>query len=43
MIQKIGVYLRWSNKRIDMVASLVHHHLEDHSPIGEADSNARYK
>jgi len=44
MTLRIGAYLRWSNKRIAEVTNLVRHHLDDDdSPIGLADSTARYR
>lgn len=43
IVGKIGAYLRWPTKKIEMITTLVKHHLDDHSPIGEADSDARYQ
>lgn len=39
--EKIGTYLRWSNKRKEAIKQLVLDHLEDGSPLGKADSDAR--
>lgn len=41
IVQKIGHYLRWSNDRINTVASLVLHHLEEDSPLKTADEAAK--
>lgn len=43
MVLKIGHYLKWSGDRTKEVSKLVLEHLEDGSPIEEADSKARYK
>ncbi|MCW1908155.1 MAG: CCA tRNA nucleotidyltransferase [Candidatus Saccharibacteria bacterium] len=43
MVLKIGHYLKWSRARTEEVFELVLKHLEENSPIAEADSDARYK
>jgi putative nucleotidyltransferase with HDIG domain len=43
LVVKIGHYLKWSRARTDEIYQLVLTHLEENSPIAEADSNARYK
>jgi putative nucleotidyltransferase with HDIG domain len=42
LVLKIGHYLKWSNERIKQIYQLVLEHLEEDSPIKEADSTARY-
>ncbi len=43
MVKKIGHYLKWSNSRIKNVSELVLNHLEEGSPLENADSAARYQ
>lgn len=43
LVLKIGNYLKWSNARIENVYNLVLNHLEEGSPIEDADGAARYK
>lgn len=40
MVLKIGHHLKWSNDRIKVVSELVRDHLNDDSPLKEADKNA---
>ncbi len=42
LVLKIGHYLQWSNMRTETIRQLVLTHLEPGSPIGDADSEARY-
>lgn len=41
IVEKTGVYLKWSKARTATIKDLVLMHLEDGSPIGKADSEAR--
>ena len=41
MVVKIGLYLKWSKKRIENIKKLVLDHLSDESPIDRADSESR--
>lgn len=43
LVLKIGHYLKWSRARTEDIADMVLKHLEENSPISEADSEARYK
>src|SRR5690606_6827284 len=43
LVQKIGPYLKWPSKRTKEVADIIAHHLEESSPLHDADSAARYK
>lgn len=43
MVTKIGHYLKWSKARTSNISNQVLKHLDDGSPIEEADSAARYK
>jgi tRNA nucleotidyltransferase (CCA-adding enzyme) len=40
---KIGRYLKWSNERIETVSNLVLNHLQDDSPLREADNAHKVK
>lgn len=40
---KIGTYLKWPKLRTDAVHDIVLHHLEEESPLHDADSRARFK
>lgn len=40
-VDKIGKYLKWSNARIETVKNIVLHHLEESSPIREADNMSK--
>ncbi len=41
MVEKIGRYLKWPKDRTASVKEIVLKHLEDGSPVGEADSESR--
>lgn len=43
LVKKIGPYLKWSNARTANISDLVLTHLDDGSPIGEADGDARFR
>lgn len=43
MVVKIGHYLKWSRDRTATIKEMVLNHLEENSPISEADSEARYQ
>ena len=43
LVLKVGPYLKWSSERTKEVYELVLKHLENGSPIEEADSQARYE
>jgi tRNA nucleotidyltransferase/poly(A) polymerase len=43
MVLKIGYYLKWSGERTKEISKQVLEHLEEGSPIEDADSAARYK
>jgi tRNA nucleotidyltransferase (CCA-adding enzyme) len=40
MVDHIGLYLRWSNERRELIKSLVLNHMSDESPLREADLSA---
>lgn len=40
LTEKIGRYLQWSNQRLNEVRDLVRYHLEDDSPLRQADGQA---
>lgn len=42
LVKKIGPYLKWSNERSSEISEMVLKHLEQGSPIEEADSEARF-
>ncbi len=41
MVVRLGRHLRWSNKRIAQVSSLVRDHMDDESPLRDADKRAK--
>ena len=41
MVRRLGVSLRWSNKRIDAVSALVRDHMQNTSPLRSADYGAK--
>lgn len=41
MAIKIGMHLKWSNARMNEVAYLVRHHMDNDSPLREADNKAK--
>lgn len=43
LIYGIGKRLKWSNERINEVSNLVRHHLEDESPLRQADNATKSK
>lgn len=43
LVQKIGPYLKWPSSRTKEVADIIAHHLEESSPLHDADSAARFK
>ena len=42
MVDKIAHHLRWSKERSATIRTLVRNHLNDDSPIGQADATARF-
>lgn len=42
-VTRLAFYLRWSNERREMVKNLVLHHLEETSPLKEADNKGKKK
>jgi HD-GYP domain-containing protein (c-di-GMP phosphodiesterase class II) len=40
LVGKIGPYLKWPKARVQAVSQLVRHHLEDDSPLRDADAAA---
>ena len=43
MVIGIGKRLKWSNERINFVSDTIRHHLEDESPLREADNSSKSK
>ena len=43
LIYGVGKRLKWSNERLHAVSELVKHHLEDDSPLREADNSSKKK
>ncbi len=43
IVEKVARYLKWSNDRREKVIDLVLHHLEDNSPLRDADNRAKYE
>jgi len=41
MVVRLGRYLKWSNIRVTAVSELVRDHMDEGSPIREADNNAK--
>jgi len=41
LVIRLGKYLRWSNKRIEIVSNLVKDHLRDDSPLRDIDNMAK--
>ncbi len=41
LVIRLGNYLRWSNKRIEIVSNLVKDHLRDDSPLRDIDNMAK--
>lgn len=40
IVDHIGLYLKWSNERREMIVGLVRKHMDEDSPLREADVNA---